>query len=249
MSNLPPPGWYPDPWSPGVVRWFDGADWTDRAAPVAMAGGYGDRYDSTKATSTTKWAGTAFLARGALLGVQLTLMPAFIADLWDSFGDALADPTTSDRIDNADLAFISLISQVTSLLLYGCIAALCVWSFRATKNARMLGLQTQFSPGWAVGGWLIPLANLVMPYLVVRDVFPEGHHARRDAATWWALEVAAIVIGTIAYVVAIAASSGPGVVIGAVAGTSALIAGFLGARLARSAKQCHIERARSMGLS
>lgn len=248
MSNLPPPGWYPDPWSPATVRWFDGADWTGQVAPVA-AGGYGERYDGLKGASTAKWGGTAFLVRGALVAIQLTLMPVFIASIWESFGDALADPANSESLDTVDAAFIGTISQITSLLLYGCLAALCVWSFRATKNARLLGLRTQFSPGWAVGGWLIPLANLVMPYLVARDLFPEGHPARRDAATWWTLEISAVVLGIVAYGVAIFASTGPGVVVGALAGVLALVAGFLGARLTRSAKQCHTERARTLGLT
>ncbi|MFC9516956.1 DUF2510 domain-containing protein [Nocardiaceae bacterium NPDC056970] len=28
-----PPGWYPDPASPGFLRWFDGSVWTDNRVP------------------------------------------------------------------------------------------------------------------------------------------------------------------------------------------------------------------------
>jgi hypothetical protein len=46
-----------------------------------------------------------------------------------------------------------------------------VWLHRAVANAQSLGVQTESTPGWAVGWWFIPFANLVKPYRILRSLF------------------------------------------------------------------------------
>lgn len=46
-----------------------------------------------------------------------------------------------------------------------------MWQHRAFFNARATGQQTSFSPGWSVGWWFIPFANLVAIGLVLRDLW------------------------------------------------------------------------------
>jgi hypothetical protein len=50
----------------------------------------------------------------------------------------------------------------------------------------------RFSPGWAVGWWFIPFANLVMPYLTVRELW-KASDANAGAIDWKARGGAAIV--------------------------------------------------------
>ena len=38
-----------------------------------------------------------------------------------------------------------------------------IWQFRHAKNAQVLGARGGLGPGWAIGGWFIPLANYVLP--------------------------------------------------------------------------------------
>src|SRR3954463_6723369 len=53
---------------------------------------------------------------------------------------------------------LSLVSLAVSVLLI-------VWTWRSMHNARALGRTgARLSPGWAIAGWLIPVAALVLPY-------------------------------------------------------------------------------------
>lgn len=47
-----------------------------------------------------------------------------------------------------------------------------VWVNRANKNARALGaVGMKFTPGWCVGWWFIPIANLFKPFQAVREIY------------------------------------------------------------------------------
>lgn len=47
-----------------------------------------------------------------------------------------------------------------------------VWLYRARNNLVHWGFAAmKWRPGWAIGGWLLPVANLVIPKLVVDTVW------------------------------------------------------------------------------
>jgi hypothetical protein len=101
-----------------------------------------------------------------------------------------------------------------AVLAQGCVALLhvalyvvsgvvfLVWLHRASGNLRALGAEGQrYSPGWAVGAWFVPLANLVWPYEAVREIFAVsvGMERRRIAIVgwWWATYLLANVTATV----------------------------------------------------
>ena len=68
-----------------------------------------------------------------------------------------------------------------------------LWQYRAHANLRGIGVANlRFSPGWAVGWWFIPFANLVMPYLTVRELW-KASDVNTGAIDWKARGGAAIV--------------------------------------------------------
>jgi len=79
----------------------------------------------------------------------------------------------------SDFQGITAILQFVNLVVL--IALFCIWIYRANYNARQLGAtDMQFSPGWAVGWYFIPIANLWKPYQAMREIW----QASADPAHW-----------------------------------------------------------------
>jgi hypothetical protein len=50
-----------------------------------------------------------------------------------------------------------------------------IWEYRSFNNLSALKAKNlEFSPGWAVGWWFIPFANLVKPFQAVRELWNES---------------------------------------------------------------------------
>ncbi|HEX8368236.1 MAG TPA: DUF4328 domain-containing protein [Pyrinomonadaceae bacterium] len=97
---------------------------------------------------------------------------------------------------------IGLISILELFLYVAAVVLFLVWLFRVYKNLTPLRSPNQeYTPGWAVGWWFIPFANLVKPFQVVREAWQESDpdfdpslnflsHSNGSAPTflgfWWA---------------------------------------------------------------
>jgi hypothetical protein len=73
------------------------------------------------------------------------------------------------------VTFENSFSVVTLLLLplsLLVIVLLLFWVYRCARNLRALGCEgLKYTPGWAVGWFLIPVANFVMPILVLAELW------------------------------------------------------------------------------
>ena len=67
-------------------------------------------------------------------------------------------------------ALLELVIYVTTVVFF------CVWLYRAADNLRALNPanQPEYSPGWAVGSFFVPFANLIIPYRAVREVWQKS---------------------------------------------------------------------------
>jgi hypothetical protein len=115
---------------------------------------------------------------------------------------------TTSRTPSA-LGLLSLLGAVM-------LAAEIVWLFwqhHATENLWARGYGgLQIRPGWAVGWWFIPIANLFMPCIAMLELdrrsTPDGMPRRASPliGAWWAAWLAYAVVPLIGY---FAAAAGP----------------------------------------
>ena len=82
-----------------------------------------------------------------------------------------------------------------------------IWFHRAATNARDAGLRARRSPGWAVGGWFIPIGNFWLPYQSASDLFPPDHPGRKVVNRWWTFWLCAQFSTPIVFVAAFASTA------------------------------------------
>jgi hypothetical protein len=188
-----PAGWYPSPWDPRQLRWWDGHAWTDAtAAPPPPAPGYAL---GSPQQDLDDELGAARVAHLSLIGICLTQIAALfgLAGSVASFVDQVrrqvdAVNANPDNPPVFHLHFPGLFWLVELAGLAGLILLVLfmLWAFRAAQLASRLGLPARHSPGWAIGGFFVPVINLWFPYQSVVDTLPPGHPRRGVVGWWWA---------------------------------------------------------------
>jgi Domain of unknown function (DUF4328) len=121
------------------------------------------------------------VASSALLAVALANRISVVRDFRDgNFGTDLLQRAddADDFVSGASAAFV--FTQVAIAVLF------IIWMFRAAKNNEALGrVGARFTPGWSIGSWFIPLANLVIPVLIAQDLWRgSSTDTRRGDSTW-----------------------------------------------------------------
>ncbi len=65
-----------------------------------------------------------------------------------------------------------VIAVLKLLALLATVVTWLVWQYRAYANLRLVGTrETEYTPGWSVGYWFIPLINLFRPYQITAELW------------------------------------------------------------------------------
>jgi hypothetical protein len=95
----------------------------------------------------------------------------------------------ADDLVGAAIAISVLLALVLVILVI-------IWTFRAMKNNEALGRAgARFSPGWGIAGWLIPLANLVIPVLILQDLWRGSDASTARGSQYWRSNKGSALVG------------------------------------------------------
>jgi hypothetical protein len=149
------------------------------AAPESSAGaGYATpppatvvpalRWRSLKGLTTALTVFLWLVVAGAVFGAI-----AYVARI-SALSDIINNELTFDRAQSAHDAddLVQAASGILAFLGFVIYVLIIIWTYRAAKNNEALGRPyPRLKPGWAIAGWLIPLANLVIPVLILQDLW------------------------------------------------------------------------------
>jgi hypothetical protein len=91
----------------------------------------------------------------------------------------LAYAQSADFLNDASyLAARSFLTESQLGALLASQLAFFVWFYRACANGRRFAPELQFTPGWAVGCFFVPLMNLFLPYQAMQEVWKVSWNPR-----------------------------------------------------------------------
>ncbi len=146
---------------------------------------------------------TRGLVRTVMIGLGLACMMRAFGIVFDLVGYTTY-PGAMDKEDyenTGELVFV-LVNALHALgwlaIFLFTVVVFCLWIYRSNAALRAAGVYgLNFTPGWAVGWWFVPFANLFKPYQVMRELWDASAPDRVDTeslakrtppfALWWGL--------------------------------------------------------------
>jgi len=94
----------------------------------------------------------------------------------------------------------------SAILLLACIATVGRWIYLASSNAHAFGPDMTITPGWAVGWYFVPFANLVKPFQAMREIWHASHESSGAydervpiLGVWWGLWITSNILSNVAW--------------------------------------------------
>lgn len=208
-----------------MLRYEATPSW-ERHAPLTQVSWIGDEFALGVTLMTIALPGCFTPARRSARWTQALLIAVAIVGLADLVSEfflyRLLALIPTQGITEAEAAAADsrerIISLVQIALLIATAVAFLIWFHASYKNLPVLGGRgLKYSPRWAVGGFFVPLLNLIRPAQVMREVWhasdpsgverdnaPDGPAVRNKLrapviiAAWWIFFIAASILSNTA---------------------------------------------------
>jgi hypothetical protein len=131
---------------------------------------------------------------------------------WNSRVGSISEAQAANDLDAAD-STINAVLGLASLCSLVIFISIIIWTHQAHRATQaLIPGQRSWSSGWAIGGWFIPLANAVIPKIVLNEierialtprsagVVNPGWQAKSTMWTgwaWWILFIVGSLVGSI----------------------------------------------------
>lgn len=236
------PGWFPDPMSPFMVRWWDGQAWTTEVRPGGggpdPAADVADEAKAGRMATRALWAGAIVYAGRMFMTVVL------VRKFWPAFRSWLDTPAPRDRfVMPSGVTGLNALSQLFSIGILVVGVLFLIWFYKAAVLAAKVGLPHRLGSAWAIAGWIVPVVNLWFPYQSAVDLLPPGSAGRSKVKQWWALW---ITLGTLslASIAGSFVSAEVGLALAALASATAFAAAWAGQGVIEEVDGAHAEAIR-----
>lgn len=128
------------------------------------------------------------LTRVAIGVTWVSMVTNALADGSNFYAVTFLDRSPDERATWPDVApdLLNLFVLIVSFILIG------RWIYRASANAHTLTADLPISPGWAVGWYFVPVANLWKPFEGMKQIWLASHYGSNweggvatDLLNWW----------------------------------------------------------------
>ena len=120
-------------------------------------------------TRWTRWFLYGQVGLGVVAMLSSLLEFQLLADLESGVYISEASAVAAAEASDARQGLVGT-AQVLIYLISGVL--ILMWIYRANHNARALGAANMdFTPGWSVGWYFIPIANLWKPYQAMKEIW------------------------------------------------------------------------------
>lgn len=141
---------------------------------------------------------TASVAIHLVIGLGLA---TFIGEGLETFG-----AIDTNAIDPGPLTMLFAVVYIGfGIAFLASVVFVAMWIYRAHANLRAADIETEFSPGWAVGWYFVPIANLFKPFQAMRELWNASHMAPTDFGSdapgdvkvWWGFFIVGNILANI----------------------------------------------------